>query len=352
MYRSHSNLFEANLANINDLRAALDQILKNKNISTGPIYNWFMKQYINWYKSSEDEALKSLRDYTPKEGDPEWMTKPGISEFVGFDDNTKNSINHMIDYFNTLSDDELKSIHKETYPVINKKVEDWTTYLQSSKGKLSTLKKGLSEGKDYKVIKRVGDRYMWVHLLTKAAYQCEGEEMSHCVGTYTPGQSTILSLWDNNLGPHVTIEIQNGKKVYQIKGKGDRPPVEKYQEATREFIKELIEQGYTITGDGGNIGMLGYEGKFYFEEDPKWQKIYTTVILPKQEKAIQEIQSQIKDEQVDIDSLFTSAKAAISKVPKEMQSEFSSLIDEIKSEIASVRNESNVYYKNLKVLFG
>jgi hypothetical protein len=108
------------------------------------------------------------------------------------------------------------------------------------------------------------------------ALKYEGETMGHCVGGYCPdvveGRSKIFSLRDDKGRPHVTIETAPGPKIFdtgtpegrpgpekivQIKGKGNRAPVEEYLPAVQDFVKsgkwsdvgDLQNTGLTLTSD-------------------------------------------------------------------------------------------------------
>lgn len=94
--------------------------------------------------------------------------------------------------------------------------------------------------------------------------------------------------------PHVTLEVGLKKnEIKQIKGKNNREPNENYQEATKQMIKDLIGQGYVVTGDGENADMLKYDNKYYFDDDPVWQEIFANKILPRQKKALDDIKARI-----------------------------------------------------------
>lgn len=181
--------------------------------------------------------------------------------------------------------------------VIEDKISKWEKTLakKMEKAKLSPL----VEGTDFEVISKTKDAngapMRWVKLLTKAAFKFEGDSMGHCVGGYNPSKKglTIISLYDSDDLPHVTIEI-NEKEIKQIKGKQNAAPIQKYIEPCVKFVRYLTDkQGYTVVGDGDNIGMSGYNGKFYFTDSEAWQKIYSTEIAPKQQKAFEEIRKRI-----------------------------------------------------------
>lgn len=69
----------------------------------------------------------------------------------------------------------------------------------------------------------------------------EGEAMGHCVGGYAgnvaSGRTHIYSLRDPAGRPHATIEVDGVDSVRQIKGKGNRPPVEKHARRIKEWLE-------------------------------------------------------------------------------------------------------------------
>lgn len=292
-------LKEANLSSDAELIASLGTILNDKGVDQqSPITAWFKSQYLKWFKSNIDDDKKPVVPHQSKEGEPEWMSRPGIVDFKGFEDSAAQKIGHMVDYLKTLSDIELKSLYKEPYAVITNKIDQWEKTLSK---KMETAKLSpLTEGTDFEVLTNTkdsaGQPLRWVKLLTKAAFKFEGNSMGHCVGGYNPDKKglTIISLYDKDNLPHVTLEVQ-GKNINQIKGKQNAAPIEKYQDACMKFVRYLVDQkSYKVTGDGENIGMQEDTGKFYFEDSKEWQEIWNTKILPRQQKAFDEIKKRIK----------------------------------------------------------
>lgn len=292
-------LKEANIASDIELLKALDQQMDEKSIEeNSPIRAWFKGQYIKWFKSNIDDDKKPLKKHEYQQGEPEWMSKEGIMDFAGFNDQEKQKIAHIIDYFKSLSDNDLKSLYKEPMAVIQKKMEDWEKQLSSKMEKKKASP--LIEGTDFSVIHPTKDAngapMRWVKLLTKAAFKFEGDAMGHCVGGYNPAKKglTIISLYDADGLPHVTLEVQ-GKKIKQIKGKQNNAPIDKYQKPCIDFIRYLTDKkDYEVTGDGDNIGMREYDGMFYFEDSESWKKVFEKKILPKQQAAFEEIKKRIK----------------------------------------------------------
>jgi len=283
---------------------AVNKLLYNKRVTKPEIKNWFLKQYVNWYLSSTDDNEKShfSGDFTTiphnyKEGEPEWAKKPGIHDFIDFDYFHEENLKHMVDYFEQLDDVELKKIYKQPYEIVKRKVAEWDEYLKNQKALKGS---DLAENVDYKTILPFRDGYKFIQLVSKKAYDVEGNQMGHCAASYADRKSsTLFSLKDPKGISHVTIEyIDNNTKwnrkgdgIVQIKGKENAAPVKKYI----PYIKAFIEKtGYPVLQDGSNIGMIEYSGYFYFKDSRQWLKVYNDIIIPKQYADINEIFKEAK----------------------------------------------------------
>ena len=292
-------LKEANLAQIEPLQLSINKVLDAKGVNKAPIRQWFSTQFIKWFKSNQDDDKKPVRPHTYTQDEPSWMSGEGIVDFTGFEPDDIEYLNHMIDYFNTLEDIDLSKINKEPYSTIVQKIASWDAAMTAkSRQAASAPANDFKEGVDYETIYKTKDgrnrEMTWVKLLSKKAYKCEGDEMGHCVGTYDPAKPNqdIISLWDKENRPHVTIEIQK-KDIAQIKGNSNQAPAERYKGPTIALVKSLVKKGYKVTGDGDNIDMAEYEGSYYFTDDPKWEKIYNEKIVPMQQSVFEEIKKRI-----------------------------------------------------------
>ena len=294
-------LKEANVGDIEPLMTAIKQLLDGKKVKNEPVRKWFNTQFIKWFKSSEDDDKKPIKKHVYVQGEKEYMSKDDVVDFTGFSTEYKGYLEHMIDYLDKgLSANELNVLYKQPYPIVVKALADND---QAALKKVEEMEDNpphnLKENTDYEVIVNTEDisgRPMaWVKLLTKDSYQCESNAMGHCVKDYDPAtpNQDIISLWNEQLSPKVTLEILNGKEIKQIKGKANLAPANRYQKTTIDYIQKLLKEGYKVTGDGENIGMNEYEGKYYFSEDPKWVKIYNDKIVPMQQRVFEEIKRRI-----------------------------------------------------------
>jgi len=359
--------YEANIANIDDLKGEIVDLLRHEGRTKpnleprGPIHRWFMNSFMKWAtqpgKNYELEDKLGLEPHEYKEGEPEWMKKPDVMDFQGHGLVQLHSywpkFSHVIDYFNSLSDRDREKIVKKPYDQVEDEVAAWDVKL----GKAKVSDTNLKEDTDYEVLSKDGD-YTWVKLTTKAAYECEGEGMGHCVGGYDPDtpDNTIISLWDKKGEPHVTIEmVEYGgnpgqpegiyEEIVQIKGKANLPPVGKYNDITARFVKKWLDKGTfnekaksikdlhesrSVREDGKGIGMVRWEGDdgawhWYFEDSKIWDKIYNIDVIPDQQDRVKEIKKRMFDDPSA--GLLVDADVNLSH----------GLFDEIPKELANVR---------------
>lgn len=125
---------------------------------------------------------------------------------------------------------------------------------------------------EIEVVEDCGDGCRFVELKGPVALLREGRLMGHCVGSYFPtiqaGHARIFSLRDERNQPHVTIEVQReapggALEATQVKGRGNRAPVERWASYCRKFI---ISHGWHVSYDGNNIGLVTIPGRGTFED--------------------------------------------------------------------------------------
>jgi ankyrin repeat protein len=191
---------------------------------------------------------------------------PGRREVFELED----KIHHVVDYFeymlaNSQTIDPRLRIRDLTSISVEDAIEkskQWTKWLTKKDSQ------GDSEGAEE--VLKVGS-YTWYQLLSAEQLDYEGKQMGHCVGSYAERvkqkQCDIYSLRDSSDESHVTIEVR-GTKVNQIKGKGNNPPIEKYQEPCVEFLNYGIDKGWFKTFEElQNINAIDYKGKIYTENN-------------------------------------------------------------------------------------
>jgi hypothetical protein len=125
---------------------------------------------------------------------------------------------------------------------------------------------------EIEVVEDCGDGCRFVELKGPVALLREGRLMGHCVGSYFPnvqaGQARIFSLRDARNQPHVTIEVRREARggaleASQVKGRGNRAPVERWAAYCRKFI---ISHDWHVSYDGNNIGLVTIQGRGTFED--------------------------------------------------------------------------------------
>ena len=127
------------------------------------------------------------------------------------------------------------------------------------------------EGRE--IVYKFSDGMFFAKLNSSQCLDREGKLMQHCVGSYADrvreGKVVIYSLRDKKNQPHATLETR-GKSIYQIKGKQNEAPVEKYVPYIKEFI---LKNNFDVRGDEENIGLIKLNGKLYdLHDTTNWPK--------------------------------------------------------------------------------
>jgi hypothetical protein len=175
---------------------------------------------------------------------------------------------HVVDYFQYVLDFydrlprnlQLRSFDRVSLKDAIQKSKAWTEWLNKQETG------GWEEGEER--VMKTSDGFVVMQLTSEAALNREGKVMQHCVGSYArlvENEDVIIySLRDSSNNPHVTIEVDNSRKVQQIKGKQNDAPVEKYHGAVIEFLNWLepkdIEELENVRG-------VRYDGEIYHEND-------------------------------------------------------------------------------------
>lgn len=139
---------------------------------------------------------------------------------------------HIIDYL--ISDDAPQRLRKMSYAQAKESAKKWSENNQKKGRNL------VDTDEDIEPFKELENGLRIVKLLTKKAYEREGFLMNHCLGGYSPGNTTVYSLRDQKNDPHVTFEItKDDDSVQQVKGKGNGSIHPRYIDPTLLFLKEM-----------------------------------------------------------------------------------------------------------------
>ena len=161
--------YEANIANAEALKNEIIDLLRQNsrrkpNLEPGgPIYKWFTNNLMKFLTgplglSIERDGevqynlvtnLIGLEPHKYKEGEPEWMKKDDVVDFSETGNWPK--MEHIMDYFNSLSDREREKIVKKPYEQVNDEVEQWDKELAEQERTEDTR---IKERKDYEDIRK------------------------------------------------------------------------------------------------------------------------------------------------------------------------------------------------------
>ena len=267
-------LEERNVANINDIEKYLQSI----KVEDPKIRKWLDSNLRNYLIRDHKDArlLKGI------EGDqPEWLKKAiakGDEVFVvEMPKYFTDQIQHVIDYLK--SPEAPTDLTRLTVPDAIKKSEMWLKdLLKKTKGKTASG--------DVEVIKEYPDGFYWLNLKDQAALDYEGDKMGHCVAGYCGDLkrgTQIISLRDSKDEPHCTIELR-GDYVQQIKGKGNKPVIDKYRQYVKNLLDTELKDIEVETGELNNIGLIKLDGKITdieeIKKDPEKIKSLVKEVFP------------------------------------------------------------------------
>ena len=153
---------------------------------------------------------------------------------VKFDDNHKRLFIEFFDYIRTLDKNKPINIPFKEIPKVVKEYHERFTKLKEEQEDLAGIKP----------IYEFKDGYKWVSIESQQGLKRESSLMQHCVGEdpqywnkVKDKKILILSLRDKQNKPHITIEYNlKTKKIHQIQGKQDEPPIQKYISPYLEFL--------------------------------------------------------------------------------------------------------------------
>ena len=214
-------------------------------------------------------------DYLSKNKPTEWDRvdyKKGIliRPYINIDQ--LNKLNHIIDWLNNLPPNQYQSLRG--IQNLDIAYEHANRYFAAKNKKATNLED--EEGRE--IVYTFPDGMFFAKLNSSQCLDREGKLMQHCVGSYAErvkeGNVVIYSLRDKKNQPHATLEVR-GKSIYQIKGKQNEAPVEKYIPYIREFI---LKNNFDVLRDIQNIGLIRLNDKLYDTYRPDtWPK---TIVHP------------------------------------------------------------------------
>ena len=240
-----------NVVNIDDIKAFIKKIIKEKDVKDAKIKKWlnstFKKYLIDAYPTAQKYSKK------PTAKDPDWL-KDAVARgdklyTVKLTPALRGEVHHVIDFFNSGA-----KFEKMSYKDAVKQSKKAFTGTGKSSGKdldviyqnkvIKTIPQK-DAAKDSEVVTKLSDGYYVVHLQTKDSLLREGQKMQHCLRD--PSDSWfkqasnhsifLLSLRDKKGEPHATLEVKANGDVVQAKGKQNQAVDSKYHKYIHEFLK-------------------------------------------------------------------------------------------------------------------
>jgi hypothetical protein len=204
---------------------------------------------------------------------PLWAMKliqqhKSVYKFDPYDDLALlNSISRIIDWFHYLKTADppvYARMDRINFQQAAAATKQWHEALEAKQ-----REEQVGEEAGAKTVLQFNNGFRWVQLTDEASLDTEGRRMGHCVGGYCEhvksGRVAVFSLRDTKNNPHVTVEGRlpySEKKAYsyihsysveQIKGRGNKPPADKYIPMVNALVKDLN----LFWGGGGERDMYG-----------------------------------------------------------------------------------------------
>lgn len=189
-------------------------------------------------------------NYSDKDHTKKWVDHV-LKPYLECNPEVQSDIEHILDFLD--SKKTLPNYKKLKYEIAFSHSKNWIATLNFKAASISEDITDIEDILDFE------DGFKLVRLIGKKAFQREGREMSHCIGSYNPGhQNEHYSIRDSKNMPHGTIEVsRSNNSILQIKGKGNGPIHPKYIEYT---IKALKHFGMAVReGEMLNLGYINYD---------------------------------------------------------------------------------------------
>ena len=256
-----------NIYNREDIDIFTEGIIVDCCVEKPEIKNWIRKR-LPKYLIEEYPDVKIVCNAIDS---PSWV-KRGIDSGnlleINFDRTEQIEIKmlEIVEYFESLTENELKKIYKITFNEAVRKFKKWELQLLKTNNKIYNK---IYNKNGERIVRTYSDGTHWVRLLTPKSLKCEGFLMGSCLfkGSYDRRviieKSYIYSLRDCMEIPYCNIEVLKDNSIAQIKGYDNHPVMPEFIIYVLDFINNPFElhNNYDIVHDLEKISMIKINGK-------------------------------------------------------------------------------------------
>lgn len=206
--------------NIPDLIEYIYELEPKFTVWVGNVYKDQIIKYV------KDNNISININKVLQEGTKTKEEKEKLDEIISIvEREIKDDLKTVLDWFNS-------PLRREKIKLGNL---DFNTAVEKAKNFHDDLKSSgkAIENETGEIVMRFNDGFYWIDLEASSDKQ-EGESMGHCASTLA---DTLISLRDPNKRPHVTMAFTGEGLIYQLKGKENTKPKEKYHKYIVEFLK-------------------------------------------------------------------------------------------------------------------
>lgn len=275
------DLYEANIFNITDKYqdVSIHDYLKQfaENLPTqhrAPFIKKITNLLIN-----DDRFHYAMRELPA--GAPDWAQRALASEqLFAFkpSEELNDTLQHIMHYLSAAAEDAVKSPSPDQKIVAQRELDAFPKAenidVIKKKSDIFFTRGTRAAGRDTTGLEKIfdpGQHYTWYKLSTDEAFKREGKALQNCIGTnYTRARITsanqaIAVLKNPSNESIAAMHIQVDKReILQVKGKNNKPPIEKYMIPTIKFINHMkLEPSSSAVYDLQRAG--------YFYDEPEKQ---------------------------------------------------------------------------------
>lgn len=274
------DLYEANVFNITDkyqdvsIHDYLKQFAENlPGQHRGP----FIKKITNLLVN-DDRFHYAVRELPA--GAPDWAQRALASEqLFAFkpSEELNDTLQHITHYLSAAAEDAVKSPSPDQKIVAQRELDAFPKAenidVIKKKSDIFFTRGSRKAARDTTGLEKIfdsGEDYIWYKLTDAAAFQREGKVLQNCIGTiYTKeridkDKQAIAVLKNPSNESVAAMRIQVDKReILEVKGKNNKPPIEKYMIPTIKFINHMkLEPSDHATHDLQRAG-------YYYDEPEK-----------------------------------------------------------------------------------
>lgn len=296
-------LYEANVLNGNQefFGTSIEKYLTGiaDSLSTPDLQKTFMKK-IGRLLLNDERFLHAVHEVP--DNAPDWAKRAPPGELMYFQPtpeltDTLSNIAHYLDAVALSARSNDPDTKAFATGELNGFVKVETIDLLSSKAAAFWKRGSNKVGREVEGLKEViavGGGFVWYELDSNDSFVRAGKALQNCIGTHWSHAKCraegahIFVLRDKAGDTVVAIRTDKNNVIQEIKGKNNKPPVEKYVPAVTSFLQTPVTSGTASSSgqhDLSNVGYVIHERKLYTFREAANKLVTKRTVIPEQNGA-------------------------------------------------------------------